>query len=266
MKFKSFFIFSILAIFLLFSLSITAQSKKNSRPQGDGPSNNLKTGAKKPVYFYEFTQENFLIRKIFIEHDENGLGQIKFLKKDFDEEIVEPLKLSPFTLEKLKTHWTELNFLESAEIYQSEERDYGHLGTIELRMEKDSGERQAKFNWTENLIARELAEEYRKIGNQLIWMFDINVARQNQPLLSPQIVRALDSHLRRNAISDPPQMIPFLKELSEDERMPLIARNHAERLMKQIEKDKKKKEKKEEKKKEEENESKEKGQLTSIKN
>jgi hypothetical protein len=46
----------------------------------------------------------------------------------------------------------------------------------------------------------------------------------------------LDSLLRRNEISDPPQMLPMLKELSNDERIPLIARNHAKRLVEKIEK------------------------------
>ncbi len=246
MKIKSSVIFLFLAIILLFSLSILAQSKKNSRPGNDSPKV-VKTEIQKPVYFYEFAKDEFVIKKIQIEHDENGLGKITFLKKDFDEDIVEPLKLSPITLEKLKNNWSELNFLESDEVYQSQERDYGHLGTVKLKMSKDSRERSAEFNWTSNLLARDLASEYRKISNQFIWIFEINVARQNQPLESPKIVRALDSHLRRNAISDPFQMIPFLKELSEDERMPLIARNHAERLMKKISKDKKKKEEKEEK-------------------
>jgi hypothetical protein len=91
-------------------------------------------------------------------------------------------------------------------------------------------------------------------------MFDINVARQNQPLESPRIMRGLDSYLKRNAISDPVQMLPFLRELSGDERMPLIARNHAERLAKQIEKDKKNNEEKESKANKEKI-SKEKGQI-----
>ncbi|MGI8542831.1 MAG: hypothetical protein ACR2MD_05050 [Aridibacter sp.] len=219
-----------------------AQEKKNSRPTEDNLSKVSKIEADKPVYFYEFAKDEFLVKRIFIEHDENGIGKITFLKKDFNEEISEPLKLSDVTLEKLKTFWTEINFLESDENYQSTIRDYGHLGTIKLRMERDAKKRAAEFNWTENLTAKALADEYRKISNQFVWMFDINVARQNQPLESPKIMRTLDSYLSRNSISDPVQMLPFLKELSEDERIPLIARNHAERLIKQIEKDKKKNE------------------------
>ena len=83
-------------------------------------------------------------------------------------------------------------------------------------------------------------DEYRRIAQQFVWIFDINVARQNQPLNAPSLIDTLDGYLKRNEISDPPQMIPFLTELSNDERIPLIARNHAAKLIKQIEKDSKK--------------------------
>jgi uncharacterized protein (UPF0147 family) len=46
----------------------------------------------------------------------------------------------------------------------------------------------------------------------------------------------LDSLLKRDEISDPSQMLPLLKELSNDERIPLIARNKAARIIKEIEK------------------------------
>ncbi len=247
-------------LLIISSIDNFAQEKKNSRPTDDNLSKVEKIKADKPVYFYEFAKDEFLVRQILIEHDENGIGKITFLKKNFDEEINEPLEISAVTLEKLKTFWTEINFLESDENYQSTIRDYGHLGTIKLRMEKDAKKRAAEFNWTENLTAKALADEYRKISNQFVWMFDINVARQNQPLESPRIMRGLDSYLKRNAISDPVQMLPFLRELSGDERMPLIARNHAERLAKQIEKDKKNNEEKESKANKEKI-SKEKGQI-----
>lgn len=238
---------AVCCLLMISAANIFSQDKKNSRPVDDNSSKVEETKKDKPVYFYEFAKDEFLISKIEIEHDENGLGKITFMKKDFDEEFSEPLTLSTATLEKLKNDWTEMDFLNSQEEYQSAERNYGHLGTIKIGMEKNSKKRSAEFNWTENVSAKTLADEYRKIANQFIWMFDINVARQNQPLESPKIMRTLDSHLSRNAISDPVQMIPFLMELSEDERMPLIARNHAERLAKKIEKDKKKVEEKESK-------------------
>ena len=65
-------------------------------------------------------------------------------------------------------------------------------------------------------------------------MFDITLARENQPLEAPKLLDSLDSLIKRNEISDAEQMIPFLKELSNDERIPLIARNHAMRLVKKI--------------------------------
>lgn len=50
---------------------------------------------------------------------------------------------------------------------------------------------------------------------------------------------SLDYNINRGEISDPPQMVPLLTELGDDERIPLIARNHAAKLIKQIQKVKK---------------------------
>jgi hypothetical protein len=231
-----------------------APQKKNSRDESPQTVTENKTPQKKnqseksnvnPVkpepkynYYYEFTQKEFLVRHIIIEHDENGKGKISFEKKDFDESITDPLQLSPASLEKIKALFQTLNFVDSTEAYQSAERDYAHLGTMKIRRKIDGKERTVTFNWTENKDARALADEYRKIGQQYVWQFDMSVARENQPLEAPGLMDALEAYLKRNEISDPPQMLPFLKELSNDERIPLMARNRATKIIKQIEKPK----------------------------
>ncbi len=232
----------------------TVEAKKNSRPESDvtgqisveqtteATKNNARPTAKnevKPVYFYEFSQPNFYVSKILIEHDENGKGKISILKKDFTALETDPLQLSATTLEKVKTIWQTLDFLDSTEDYQYE-KDYAHLGEMKFTMRRDGKERTAEFNYTNNKDAKALADEYRRIAQQFTWIFDINVARENQPLDAPRQLDALDSLIRRNEISDAAQMIPLLTELSNDERIPLIARNHATKLIKQIEKSAKK--------------------------
>ncbi len=209
--------------------------KKNSKKETPNSSNSVKPIKSKSVYFYEFSRPEFNVEKVFIEHDENGKGTIRFMKKFYDEEISDPIALSPANLERVKTLWQNLNFLDSTENYQYE-KDYSHLGNLKFIMKKDGRERTTEFNWTTNKDAKALADEYRKIGNQYIWIFDINVSRENQPLESAKIMDALDSQIRRDEIADPEQMIPFLKELEDDERMPLISRNHAARIIKEIEK------------------------------
>jgi hypothetical protein len=225
--------------------------KKNERPeeqpatQTDEPKKknqaerNTASDQKKEVkypFVYEFSQPNFVIKTILIEHDENGKGKITFEHRDFGEPISDPLQLSQITLEKLNKLFTTLNFLDSTEDYQSPMRDYGHLGNHKVIRRKDDKERIAKYNWTENKDAKALADEYRKIGEQFIWYFDISVARENQPLEAPSLMDRLISLLKRDEISDPLQMLPLLKELSNDERIPLIARNKATRIIKDIEK------------------------------
>lgn len=229
--------------------------KKNSRPEAETQAapiektnDRVKTNSRpvaaepKPIYFYEFSKADFSISKINIEHDENGKGKITFEKKDFADPETDPLQLSAAALERIKAIWSALNFLDSTENYQTV-RDYPQLGAMKFSMKKDGRERAAAFNWTDNKDAKNLADEYRRIGQQFIWIFDINVARENQPLDAPRLLDALDTLIRRNEISDAAQMLPLLNELSSDERIPLIARNHAGRLVKQIEKSEKKKEK-----------------------
>ena len=233
---------------IIFSASFSfGQKKKNSRPSDEKTEVKTEVREGEPVYFYTFSQPKFLISKILIEHDENGMGKISFHKQKVEDDISDPLKLSTKTLEKLKSLWTKLDFLNSTEDYQSKKRDYAHLGTVSLKMKKDSKNRTAEFNWSENADAKALADEYRKIGTQFIWMFNMNVARVNQPLETPRIMKGLDSYLKRDSISDPQQMLPFLKELKIDERVPLITRNQANVLIKRIEKMAKKKEEKSEK-------------------
>ncbi|MDQ2746115.1 MAG: hypothetical protein M3T96_02525 [Acidobacteriota bacterium] len=224
--------------------------KKNARPEpetgaAEQKGEAAKTNARpmnaaeesKSVYFYEFEQPRFTVSKINIEHDENGKGKITFLKQDFSEPVSDPIQLSAAALERIKTVWSALNFLDSTADYQYE-KDYSHLGNMTFTMKRDGKTRAAKFNWTENKDAKNLADEYRRIGQQFIWVFDINVARENQPLEAPRLMNSLDSLIKRNEVSDVAQMIPLLNELNNDERIPLIARNHAAKLVKEIEKKK----------------------------
>ncbi len=203
-------------------------SKTNARPNQEKQTT--------PVYFYTFSQPEFHVSKILIEHDETGKGKISFQKRNFGDFITDPLQFSPAALERVKTIFNTLNFLDSKETYQSAERSYAHLGTMTFAVKKDGRERTAEFNWTENKDAKLLADEYRKLGQQFVWIFDMSIARQNQTLETPSLMDALDSMIKRNEISDAVQMLPLLKELSMDERIPLIARNHAMRIVKEIEK------------------------------
>ncbi len=219
--------------------TVNRQAKKNERPGAGNQGNQTAAQTKNaPTYFYEFSRPGFTVSKIHIEHDESGKGTISFIKDISDEVITDPIEISPAALERIQNTLAALDFFNSTENYQYE-KDYSHLGNITIKISNNGRMRETKFNWTQNLDARALADEYRKISNQYIWMFDINLSRENQPLESPKLMDLIDGYIRRNEISDPAQLIPFLKQLSDDERIPLIARNHAARLIKQIEKEKK---------------------------
>jgi hypothetical protein len=253
-----------LAFILLFAgaVGVDAQAKRNTRPSPiaeatpeatptpDKPKRNERPTTNRPnavdpqpvavsgpQYRYEFTQPDFLISRVVIEHNDAGKGTIAFRRMSYDEDLTEPITVSAVTMEKLKAAFEALNFLDSTEDYQFE-RDFSNMGNSTITLRDGSRERTAKYNWTSNKDAKFLMDEYRRLSNQFVWMFDFNLARENQPLETPKLVESLDGLLKRNEISDPHQMLPFLTAVSNDERVPLIGRNRAGKIVKQIEKQK----------------------------
>ncbi|MEO7659572.1 MAG: hypothetical protein ABIV48_08155, partial [Pyrinomonadaceae bacterium] len=152
--------------------------------------------------------------------------------------LTDPIHLSAVTMDKIKEAFNDLKFLDSTEEYQYG-TDFSHLGNVRLKLKSKGRERAVKYNWTDNKSAKALMDEYRRIGNEYTWRFEILVARENQPLLTPGMMDGLDAFIKRNEISDPAEMLPFLTELSNDERLPLMARNRAAKLIKQIDRRKK---------------------------
>ena len=222
------------------AISICAQNqggaKHNARPQqsaGAAVSDDTKADSVK--YSYEFTQPKFYVKHVVLEHDANGRGTVTFERLNEDTPVTEPIELSATALARISAAWQALRFLDSSTDYQSN-KQFPHLGTMRIGMERGERKRVAEFNWTNNSDAQTLVDEYRKAADQAIWVFDIAIARENQPLNAPKLMEAMESMLKRNAVSDPHQLVKLLQELSTDEHVPLIARNHALRLIKQIQK------------------------------
>ena len=186
-------------------------------------------------FSYEFRQPEFIVHHIRIEHDARGRGAITFERRGDGEPIVEPLELSPAALARIAAAWNALRFLESDASYQSA-RQYPHLGTMRLGMMQGKRERTAEFNWSDDPHASALANEYRRAADQAIFVFEISLARDLQPLEAPKLLNRLESLISRDALSDPQQLIALLRNITADERFPLIARNQAGRILKKLEK------------------------------
>jgi hypothetical protein len=188
-------------------------------------------------YVYEFAQPDFFVYFIHIEHDDGGHGLIRFERRSDTEQLTEPFELSPAALERIRAHWTALNFLDSTENYQGP-RTYPSQGKTTFKMRRGDRARAAEFNYSQNADAQGLADEYRRAGEQALLVFDINVALEAQPLDTPKLIERLESLIESNSLSDKQQLIPLIRSLTEDERVPLVGRNHAARLLKKLDKDK----------------------------
>ncbi|MDT7541013.1 MAG: hypothetical protein QOE33_917 [Acidobacteriota bacterium] len=191
-----------------------------------------------PRYFYEFTQPDFDVRHVHIEHDAAGRGTLTFERKNEEQPFTEPLEISPSAFARIVSAWEALKFLDSQESYQSD-KHFANLGVIRLTMKQGTRERTAQFDWTNNDQVAALKREYQRLTDQQLFVFDMEIARQYQPSETVRILKRLEILLDRDDLSDNSRVAPLLSDLSTDERLPLIARNHATRLLKRIEKEKK---------------------------
>ena len=218
-----------------FAAAQSPSGKRNERPAAAAEKPTVKAIASAATHTYEFTRPGFSYGRILIEHDDAGVGQISFLKDASEETITDPVKLSSVTLGKISATLDEMNFLDSTEDYQYP-KDFAHLGNVSFTLKRGTKSRTVKYNWTDHKAARALMDEYRRIGNEHTWRFEILLARQNMPLQTPSLMEAFEAYYRRGEISDPAGLTPFLTELSNDERLPLIARNRASKILKEINK------------------------------
>jgi hypothetical protein len=186
-------------------------------------------------YTYEFSQPDFFVYFVHIEHDEKGKGTIRFERRSDTEQLTDPLEVSPAALARIRAHFDALKFLDSSENYQGE-RTYPSQGKTKLTLKQSGRERTAEFNYSRNAEAQGLAEEYRRVSEQALFVFDVNVALESQPLETPKLISRLESLIERKYISDAQQLLPLIRQLTEDERVPLVGRNEAARLLKKLDK------------------------------
>lgn len=186
-------------------------------------------------FTYEFSQPDFFVYFVHIEHDDKGKGTIRFERRSDTEQITDPLEISPAALERIRAHFDALKFLDSGDNYQGE-RNYPSQGKTKLTLRQGGRERTTEFNYSQNPEAQGIAEEYRKVSEQALFVFDVNVALENQPLEMPKLIGRLESLIERKYLSDTRQLLPLIRTLTEDERVPLVGRNQAARILKKLDK------------------------------
>lgn len=187
-------------------------------------------------YRYLFENERFTTPIQEVEFDGTGRGKFRFKKKDSDE-IVNDLAVSQTLMARIQSLFDQLNFLSSQEQYQHK-KDFSNLGTVTISQSRNGKERTVKFNYTDNPAMSQLRDLFQNLVTQETRIFEIEVIRETDPISTPAQLRMLDDELRSKRIADPNRFVPLLNEIKLDEGVPLIARNHADRLLKSISKGK----------------------------
>lgn len=226
-------VFSIIIIFIS-HISARAQTRiEIVHPTGQPKANDESASSR---YRYLFENERFTTPLQEVEFDGNGRGKFRF-KRNNGEEIVNKLEVSAPVLAQIQTLFDELNFLGSNEDYQHK-KDFSHLGTMTISYSRNGRERTVSFNYTDNQAMNRLREIFSNITTQETRVFELEVVRSTDPISTPAQLRLLESELRSKRIADSNRFVPILQDIRLDESVPLIARNHADRLLQMIKKGK----------------------------
>jgi hypothetical protein len=188
-------------------------------------------------FSYKFENARFDIRVIEIDLDSNGAGALKFTRGTADEILDCKVKLLPATIARIRNLFEVSDFLASDAEYQGK-KDFSHLGWVTLGARQGARERKQRFNFTYNVYIKELQEIFRAIASQEISLFDMENAERYQPLDLPRQLETLENDLKLERIAEPERLLAPLNEIASDEIQPLIARNHAMRIVEAIKKGK----------------------------
>ena len=112
------------------------------------------------------------------------------------------------------------------------------MGWMTLVARLGARERTTRFNYTHNVEIKELADIFHALATQEIHLFDIENARQYQPLDLPKQLDVLESSLRLGRLAEPERVLAALEDIAGDNTGTLIARNHAKRMINEIKKGK----------------------------
>ncbi|HZM85167.1 MAG TPA: hypothetical protein VFF31_01310 [Blastocatellia bacterium] len=188
-------------------------------------------------FSYKFENPRFHLRVIEIDIAADGAGELRFVRGESDELLDCKLKLLPATLARIRSLIEIADLLGSTNEYQ-DKIDMSHLGWITIGAKQGARERKVRFNHTINEQMKELGDIFRGIATQEISLFDIDNAQRYQPLDLPKQLEVLESDLRLEWIAEPERVLKVLIEIAGDDTQPLIARNHARRIIEAIKKGK----------------------------
>jgi len=197
---------------------------------------NARDAAAGAHYRYLFENPRFTTPVQELDFDSAGQGKFRFQRKNSDE-IINKLSLSSTVISQIQLLLDDLNFLASNEDYQHK-KDFSHLGKMTITYSRGGKERTISFNYTDNESLTRLSEIFRGIVTQETRIFELEAVLANDPISTPAQLRMLESELKSRHIADPHRFDPILKNIKLDESVPLIARNHADRLLQSISKGK----------------------------
>ncbi len=181
-------------------------------------------------YYYRVDSPSMEMSKAELRFDATNRGQFIFRRKNDEEDIQLDLQLLPETVQRLNRYIQDARFLTSDENYQGD-RNLSHLNTMTFRYRQGIHQREVSFNYTRNPAMRALTQLLQQIVTQESRIFNIQIARQHEPLDLDRQLQALKREVKNGWVGEPAKLRPLLEDLQADEGVLLIARRRAREIL-----------------------------------
>jgi hypothetical protein len=186
---------------------------------------------------YRFENPRFFIPWIEIKIEPDSKARLRFKRGESEEVIERDFEVLPRTQNRIIRLAQRLDLFNTNEEFQHK-KNFSHLGWMTISVRQGRRTRSFRFNYTSNPHMTELADIFRALATQEINLTSIELAQQHQPLDLPRLLEGLENDLRLDRIAEPEKLLKILSNMSNDDVLPIIARNHANRLINGIKKGK----------------------------
>jgi hypothetical protein len=168
---------------------------------------------------------------LLITVDSKGSGTFEGHRLD-ETQSPRTFQLSPGTTERIFALAGQLNNFQSINL--DSHKKVANLGEKTFTYQQGEDVNRVVFNYTENRVARELADLFEAVGSVEEHIATLEFEMKYDPLALPQELLQIQIELNNKSLTEPEMLLPTLEKIAHGSRFLHLAQDRAQQLIERI--------------------------------